>query len=109
METPSLLCEGCRIKSRCGVAPVAVVYPRGFLAVFAAVLGTAATAALCELALELLPFATLVVGALANPSTRLVLAAEVPHYHAGPVLHVLGVVSHGELLNEREDVHIIWK
>lgn len=65
-----------------------MVHPRGFLAVFAAVLGTAATTALGELALEFLPFAALVVCALADAAARFVLAAEVPHHHAGPVLHV---------------------
>jgi hypothetical protein len=89
------------------MTPVAVVNPRSLLTVFAAVLGTAAATAFGELALELLPFATLVVSALTNTTSRLVFAAEVSHDHTGPVLHILRVVPNGELLNQREDINII--
>lgn len=89
------------------MAPVAMVNPRSFLAVFAAVLGAAAASALGKLALEFLPLAALVVRTLTNAASRLILAAEVSHDHAGPVLHVLRVVPNGELLNQGEDIDII--
>lgn len=89
------------------MTPVAVVDPRSLLTVFAAILGAAAATAFGELALEFLPLATLVVGALADAASRLILAAEVSHDNAGPVLHVLRVVPNGELLNQREDINII--
>lgn len=88
---------------------MAVVYPRGLLAILAAVLGTAATTTLGKLSLEFLPFAALVVRTLADATARLVLAAEIPHHHTCPVLHVLRVVTDSELLNQGKDVHIIWK
>lgn len=101
--------ESHRFISRGRVAPVAVVHPRGLLAVFAAVFGAAATSALGKLSLEFLPLATLVVGTLTNATPRLVLAAEVSHDHARPVLHVLRVVSDSELLHQGEDVDVVGK
>lgn len=97
------------IESWCVVAPVAVICPRGFLAVLAAVLGTPATTALGELPLEFLPLPAAVVGALADSTPRLVLPAEVPHDDTRPILHISRVVPHRELLNQREDVDIIRK
>lgn len=89
------------------MAPVAMVNPRSFLAVFTAVLGAATASAFGKLALEFLPLAALVVRTLTNAASRLILAAEVSHDHAGPVLHVLRVVPNGELLNQGEDIDII--
>ena len=89
------------------VAPMAMVHPRGFLAVLAAVFGPATTAAFCELPLEFLPFAALIVRALADTTARFILATEIPHHHTGPVPHVFRMVTDGELLNQREDVHIV--
>lgn len=89
------------------MAPVTVIYPGCFLAVFAAVLGTSAAATFCELSLELLPLATLIVSTLTDSAARLILAAQISHHHAGPVLHVLGMVSNSELLNQWEDIDII--
>jgi hypothetical protein len=69
-------------------APVAVENPRALLALFAAVLGTSAAAALSKLARVLFPATTLVVRTLPDASTRVVLSAKVAHNHACPVLHV---------------------
>lgn len=91
----------------CRVAPVPMEHPRGFLTVFAAVLGAATTSALGKLALEFLPFATLVVCALADPTARFVLAAQIPHHHACPVTHVFRVVTDRELFYQWEDVHVV--
>lgn len=66
MGTPS---RSSGVVSRGGVAPVAVIYPCCLLAVFAAVLGAPATAALGKLSLKLLPLATLVVSTLANAAS----------------------------------------
>lgn len=98
-------------------APEAVAAPGAFLALFGAVLGAAAAAALCELARVLLPLAALPVCALADAAARVVLAAEVAHDDAGPVGHVVllrrdgsaGAVARGrglggELLDQGEDV-----
>jgi hypothetical protein len=100
---------GHRVVSRGRMAPVPVVYPRGFLAVFAAVFGATAPPALGELTLELFPLATLVISALPDATSRLVLTAEVSHDHARPVLHILGVVSNSKLLHEGENINIIGK
>jgi hypothetical protein len=96
-----------RVVSRGRVAPVAVVHPRGLLAVFAAVFGATAAPTLGKLSLELLPLATLVVGTLTDATSRLVLAAEISHDNARPVLHILRVVSNGELLHQGEDIDIV--
>lgn len=92
-----------------GVAPVTMIHPRGFLTIFAAVLGAAATATLGKLSLELFPFTALVVCALPNATSRLVLAAEIPHDDASPVLHVFGVMTHRKLFHQGEDVDIVRK
>jgi len=89
------------------MAPVPMVHPSGFLAIFAAVFGATATSTLSKLTLELLPPATLVVSALANTTSRLVLTAEVPHNNARPVLHVLGMMPNSKLLHQGENVDII--
>jgi hypothetical protein len=60
---------------RSSMAPVAMVDPRGLLAVFAAILGAAAATAFGELALELFPLAALVIRALTDAASRLILAA----------------------------------
>lgn len=98
---------GHRVVSRGRMAPVPVVYPGGFLAIFAAVLGATATPTLGELTLELFPLATLVVGALADATSRLILTAEVSHDHACPVLHVFGVMPNSKLLHQGKDVEIV--
>lgn len=86
---------------------MAVEGPRTLLALFAAVLGAAATAALSKLASVLFPFPALIVGALADTAPCLVFPAQVPHNDPCPVLHVCAVVSYGELLDQGEYVHII--
>jgi hypothetical protein len=73
----------------------------------AAVLSSPATSAFCELPCVFFPFTALIVGALAYASSSIVLSAQIPHDHAGPILHVLGVVSYGEFLHQGEDVVII--
>ena len=105
-EHPSRSLVG-EVVSRGRVAPVAVVDPCGFLAIFAAVFGATAATTLGKLPLELFPLATLVVSALADATSRFVLAAEVPHHHARPVLHVFGMVADGELFYQRKDVDIV--
>jgi hypothetical protein len=99
MEIKMKLLWGHRVVSRGRMAPVPVVYPRGFLAIFAAVFGATATATLGELTLELFPLATLVICALADTTSRLILTAKVSHDHACPVLHVLGVMSNSKLFH----------
>lgn len=89
------------------MAPVTMVDPRTLLTLLAAVLGATAASALGKLALVFLPLATLIVGALANASSRVILPAEIPHHHTRPVLHVLGVVSNGELLDQGEDIEVV--
>ncbi len=81
--------------------------PRTFLTLFAAVLRSAAPAALSELSRELLPFTTLVVCALPNATPRIILAAEIAHHNPSPVLHIVAVISHRKLLNQRENVEIV--
>ena len=99
MEIKTKLLWSHRVVSGGRMAPVPVVYPRGFLAIFTAVFGATATSTFGELTLEFFPLATLVIGALADATSRLILTAEVSHDHARPVLHVLGVMSNSKLLH----------
>ena len=69
----------------CCYAPEAVAAPSTFLALFGAVLCTAAAATFCELPCELFPFAALPVCALSDATTRVVFPAEVAHDYASPV------------------------
>ena len=86
---------------------MAVVHPRGFLAILAAILGTTASTTFSKLSLEFFPFAALVVCALADAAAGLILTAEIPHHHTCPILHIFGMVADGEFLNQWEDVDII--
>lgn len=88
-------------------APVTMERPGTLLTLFAAVLCPAAPAALSKLPRKFFPFTTLVISALPNPAPCIILTAEVPHDDASPVLHICTVVSHSELLHQREDVEII--
>lgn len=92
---------------RCLDAPMAMVNPCALLAFFAAVLCTAASSTLGKLPCELLPLAALVVCTLPDPPSGVVLAAQVTHNHTSPVLHVLAVVTHCELLDKGEDIEIV--
>lgn len=89
------------------MAPVTVIGPRCFLAVLAAILCAAATAAFRKLPLELLPLPALVIGTLANPTSRLVLAAEISHNNRCPVLHVFRMVPDRELLDQWKDINVV--
>ena len=88
---------------------MSMIGPGALLALFAAVLCPAAPTALSELPGELFPLTTLVISALSNPAPGIVLAAEVTHDDAGPVLHISTVISHRKLLHEGEDVKIVWQ
>jgi hypothetical protein len=82
--------------------------PGTLLALFTAVLCPSAASALGKLSGVFFPFSALVVRALSNPAFRVILAAEITHYHACPVLHLWRMMSDGELLNQWEDVEVIW-
>jgi hypothetical protein len=86
---------------------MAVESPSTLLALFAAVLGPPASAALGKLTGVLFPLATLVVCTLADASTSVVLAAEVSHNNTSPVLHISAVVANCELLNKWEEVKVV--
>lgn len=88
---------------------MAMENPGALLALFAAVFGPSAAAALSKLARELFPTTALVVCALPDASARVVFSAKVAHNDACLVLHVRGMVSHGELLDQGEDVEVVWK
>lgn len=81
--------------------------PRALLTFFAAVFGAAASSALGKLPCKFFPLATLVVGTLSDASSGVVLAAQVPHHHASPVLHIRTVVANGELLHEGKQVEVV--
>jgi hypothetical protein len=81
--------------------------PCTLLALFAAVFGSSASATLGKLTSVLFPLTALVVGTLTDASTGVVLAAEISHDHASPVLHISAVVADCELLNEREKVEVV--
>ena len=83
--------------------------PSTFLAFFTAVLCPSAAAALGKLTGVFFPSAALVVCTLPDTAPRVVFPTQVAHNNACPVLHVGCVVSDGELLNEGEDVEVIWE
>lgn len=89
-------------------APMPMKNPSTLLTLLTAILCSPTPPTLGELSSIFLPLAALKVRALANAAPQIVLAAQIPHDHAGPVLHVLSVVSHCELLYQREDVEIVW-
>lgn len=89
------------------LTPVAVIDPSIFLTVLAAIFGAPAASTLGKLASIFLPFATLIVRTLADPSTRVVFAAQISHHYAGPILHILRVMTYGKFLDQREDVEIV--
>lgn len=84
----SLAAPGLAIASFGCDAPEAVAPPGPFLTLLAAVFGSPAATAFGELAGILLPLPAFPICALADATARLVLAAQVAHDNAGPVLHV---------------------
>jgi len=86
-----------------------VEHPSTLLAFLAAVLRPPASATFGKLPCELLPFTTLIVCTLSDPTTAVVLAAQISHHNSCPVLHVLAVVSDSKLLDERENVEVVWE
>jgi len=108
--TPKVWC-----RSRFGVllsssnTPMSVEDPSTFLALFAAVLRPPTPSAFRKLPCKLLPFPTLIVCTLPYASSWIIFPAQVPHHNPSPVLHILTVVSYCELLDQWEDVKIIWQ
>lgn len=90
-------------------APMPMEDPRRLLALFAAVFRTPTASALSKLSRVLFPLAALVVRALSDATSRVIFPTEIAHDDTGPVLHILGVVTDGEFLDEREDVEVFWK
>jgi len=88
---------------------MAVVDPGTLLALLTAVFRSTTSAAFCKLSCELLPLPTLIVGTLSDAPFGVILAAQVTHYYASPVLHILAMVTNSELLDQWENVEIIWK
>ena len=83
--------------------------PCALLALFAAVLGSAAPAALSKLPRKLFPFAALIVGTLSDPTPSIIFPAKIAHYDASPVLHVSAVIPDCELLYKRKNIEIVWQ
>ena len=84
-----------------------MIYPGVLLALFAAVFGSTASPTFGELPSPLLPFAALVESALTDTTARVVFSTKIPHDHAGPVLHIVRVMSDGEFFDEGEDVEVV--
>jgi len=89
------------------MAPVAMAWPGLALTLLAAILSAAASTTLGKLASELFPFAAFVPCALPDTSFGFVLSTEISHDYTSPVLHVLRVMTNGELLHQWKDVVII--
>lgn len=85
-----------------------MIDPSILLALFTAILRAAAPPTFGKLPRPLLPFAALVIRTLAYTATSIVFPAKVPHYNTSPMLHVLRMVPYGELLDEREDIEVVW-
>ena len=110
---PLKRCQGMRCKKRHAhsrrrhLTPMPVEYPCILLAFLAAIFGAATTPTLGELARTLFPSAALIVCALSNATSGVVLSAKIPHDYAGPVLHIRRVVTNSEFLHKRENVEVI--
>ena len=90
-----------------GHTPMAMIYPCTLLTILAAVLRPPTASTLCKLSCEFFPLSTLIVCTLSDPTSGVIFAAQIPHDHAGPVLHVLAVVSDSKFFNQRENVEIV--
>ena len=87
--------------------PMPVEYPGTFLTLLAAVFCSSASPAFGELSCELFPFPALVICTLSNAATRIILAAQIPHYYPSPVLHILTVMANSELFDQRENIKVV--
>lgn len=94
-------------RSAWSMTPVTMVDPGALLTLLAAVLCPATAATFGKLSSEFLPFPTLVIGTLTNAAPGIILSTKISHDNAGPVLHVLGMVTHRKLLNKGENIEII--
>ena len=81
--------------------------PSALLALLAAVFGAAAAPTFRKLSGVLFPAAALVIRTLPNAASGLILATEITHHDTSPVLHVLGMMSHREFLDKREDIEVV--
>lgn len=89
------------------LAPMPVVDPGVLLAIFTTILGSTAAPTFRKLPCKLLPFAALVVGTLPYTTSIVVLATEVSHYYASPMLHVLRMMPHCKLFHQGEDIEVV--
>lgn len=89
------------------MTPVTMVDPGALLTLLAAVLCPATPTTFGKLSSEFLPFPAFIIGALANATPGIILSTKISHDNAGPVLHVLGMVTHRKLLNKGENIEII--
>ena len=94
--------------ARPGSLHVPVIYPRSFLALLATVFGPTAAPAFGKLPREFFPLPAFVVSALSDPALRVVFSAQVPHHDASPILHILGMMSDGELFDQWKNVKVVW-
>jgi hypothetical protein len=83
--------------------------PSTLLTLFAAVFRPTTPPAFGELSGILFPLATFVIGTLPYTASAVVFAAEIAHDDAGPVLHLLAMMSHSKLFYQWEDVVIVWE
>src|SRR5438034_11199553 len=86
---------------------MSMIHPRIFLAILTAIFRPTTPTTFGKLPLKLLPLSTFEVCTLPNTTTRVVFPAKVSHHHASPVLHILRVVSHSELLDQRKNVKVV--
>lgn len=84
-----------------------MAWPRLSLAFLAAVFRPATSPALGKLPHVLLPPTAFIPRALPNATFRLILAAEIPHHHACPILHVFRVMTNSKLFDQRRYVIVI--
>jgi hypothetical protein len=90
------------------MAPVAVVDPRIFLTILAAIFRSPTSSALGKLPGEFFPSPTGIIGTLPDSPLGIVFAAKVSHHHTSPILHIFGVMANRELLHQGERVEVVW-
>lgn len=87
--------------------PVPMIHPGTLLTFLATVLCPPATSALGKLSRVFLPLPALIVRTLSDSASWIVFPAQVSHHNSGPILHVLAMMSNGELFDQGENIKIV--
>jgi hypothetical protein len=79
--------------------PMPMINPSTLLTLLTTILRPPTPPTLCKLSRIFLPLPTLIICTLPNPTPRIILSAQIPHYDSCPVLHILTVMTDGEFFD----------